>query len=204
MLGKARLAPIREVTVPRLELSAAVTSVQLRQTITEELEYKVDSVTFWTDSASMLNCINNESKRFHTFKSNRLTTIHNGSSLSEGRYVKGDMNPADDTSKGLKLDQMITNPRWLKDPHFVWQNESCWPTNIVVPPLSVEDPEVRKETRVCIESVIQRFSSWWRLKRVVAWFIRYKQFLNRKVYEKKKISKLAYPRSRLAIWKLKK
>ena len=158
-------------------------------------------MTFWTDSASMLKCINDESKRFHTFESNRLTTIRNGSSLSERRYVKGDMNPADDASKGLKLNQMITNPRWLKGPKFLWQNESCWPTNIDVPPLSVEDPEVRKETRVydtktnndCVESLIQRFSSWRRLKRAVAWLIRYKQFLNRKVYEKKEDFKIGIP-----------
>ena len=41
--ARARLAPIREITIPRLELSAAVMAVQLRQTIDEELEYKVDA-----------------------------------------------------------------------------------------------------------------------------------------------------------------
>ena len=189
VLGKTRLAPIREVTIPKLELSAAGMSVQLRQKIIEELEYKVHSATFWTDSVSVLKCINNESKRFHTFKSNRLTTIRNGSSLSEWRNVKGEMNPANNASKGLKLDQMITNPRWLKGPNFLQQNESCWPIKIEVPPLSIEDPKVRNETRVyvtktnndCIESLLQQYSSWWQLKRAVAWVTRYKKFLNRKV-----------------------
>ena len=63
-------------------------AVQLRQTIDEELEYKVDSVTFWTDSISVLKCIKNENKRFHTFESIRLTVIRNGSSVSEWRYVQ--------------------------------------------------------------------------------------------------------------------
>ena len=43
---------------------------------------------------SVLKCINNESKRFHTFESNRLTVIHNGSSHSEWHYVNRDNNPA--------------------------------------------------------------------------------------------------------------
>ncbi|XP_028404810.1 uncharacterized protein LOC114527376 [Dendronephthya gigantea] len=83
VLGKARLAPIREIAIPRLELSAAVMAVRLHQTIEEELEYKIDGVTFWTDSISVLKCIKNETKRFHTFESNCLTAIRNGSSISE-------------------------------------------------------------------------------------------------------------------------
>ena len=50
VIGKARLAPICEITIPRLELSAAVISVQLHQTIKEELDVVVDKVTFWIDS----------------------------------------------------------------------------------------------------------------------------------------------------------
>ena len=48
ILGKARVAPIREITIPRLELSAAVVSVQLRESIQRELDMKLDRVMFWT------------------------------------------------------------------------------------------------------------------------------------------------------------
>lgn len=59
VLGKARLAPIREIAIPRLELSAAVISVQLRQTIEEALDMSVDQVIFWTDSTTVLRCLKN-------------------------------------------------------------------------------------------------------------------------------------------------
>ena len=111
ILGRARVAPIREITIPRLELSAAVVSVQLRESIQRELDMKLDRVMFWTDSTSVLKCIRNETKRFHTFESNRLTIIHNGSEVSEWRHVKGEENPADDASKGLKLDELLQNGR---------------------------------------------------------------------------------------------
>ena len=73
VMGKARLAPIREISIPRLELTAAVISVKLSKIIREELDMTIDQVYYWTDSTSVLKCINNKSKRFHTFESNHLT-----------------------------------------------------------------------------------------------------------------------------------
>ncbi|XP_022803018.1 uncharacterized protein LOC111340435 [Stylophora pistillata] len=73
VMGKARLAPIREISIPRLELTAAVISVRLSRIIQEELDMRIDSVSYWSDSTSVLKCINNESKRFHTFESDRLS-----------------------------------------------------------------------------------------------------------------------------------
>ena len=49
IIGRARVAPICEITILRLELSAAVVSVQLRESVQKELDVKLDRVTFgWT------------------------------------------------------------------------------------------------------------------------------------------------------------
>ncbi|CAB4028223.1 Hypothetical predicted protein, partial [Paramuricea clavata] len=111
VMGKARLAPLREISIPRLELTAAVISVRLSKIIQEELDLEIERIYYWTDSMSVLKCINNESKRFHTFESNRLTVIRSGSDPSQWMYVNRDDNPADDGSKGVKLDAMISNDR---------------------------------------------------------------------------------------------
>ena len=148
---------------------------------------------FWTDSISVLKCIKNENKRFHTFESNRLTVIRNGYSVSEWRYVEGKKNLADDASEGLKLEEMLANKRWLEGPDFLWNSQDSWPTMIDVPALLDEDPEVRKESKIylatvdndCLQTLLQRYSSWWRLKRAVVWLARYKQFLRMKVHQKK-------------------
>ena len=76
VMGKARFAPIREISIARLELNTAVVSVKLRVLIQEELDMEIQRVYHWTDSTSVLKCIVNESKRFHTFESNRSTIIH--------------------------------------------------------------------------------------------------------------------------------
>ncbi len=192
VLGKARVAPIREITIPRLELSATVISVKLNRIIQNELDSVVNSVTYWTDSQSVLKCICNELKRFHTFESNRLTIIHNGSSVDEWRYVSSEDNPADDASKGLKLDEMVKGGRWLNGPDFLWKDESCWPAKVVHKPMDDDDPALRKGNLIYVtsasesplESLVKRYSSWWKLKRAVAWLLRYRTNLKKKAQQK--------------------
>lgn len=55
VMGKARLAPIHEISIPRLELTAAVISVRLSSIIREELDMVIQHVYYWTDSTSVLN-----------------------------------------------------------------------------------------------------------------------------------------------------
>ena len=148
--------------------SAAVISVKLNQIIRRELEIKIDGVNYWTDSTTALKRLNNDTKRFHTFESNRLTTIRSLWSTSDWRYVNRNDNPADDASKGLRLDEMMKNSRWLNGLAFLWKEESSWLALIEVPALKDNNPDVRKESRIyitvavqdSIESLIHHYSSW--------------------------------------------
>ena len=108
----------------------------------------VNKVIYWTDSTSVLKCIYSETKRFHTFESNRLTIIHDGSTPQQWHYVNREDNPADDGSKGLKLDVLIKNDRWLTGPKFLWGEEDCWPAMVKIPTLKDDDPKVRKENQI--------------------------------------------------------
>lgn len=193
VMGKARLAPIREISIPRLELTAAVISVKLSHATRDELDLTVNKVIYCTDSTCVLKCINNETKRFHTFESNRLTIIHDGSTPQEWRYVNREENPADDGSKGLKLDALTKNDRWLTGPKFLWEDEACWPKMVEIPCLKDEDPEVRKENQIyatsvsrdVVEELILYYSSWWKLRVAVSWLLRYKRYLKNKLLQRR-------------------
>ena len=102
----------------KTELTATVISLKLSHAIRDELDLAVNKSVYWTDSTTALKCIHNQTKRFHTFESNRLTIIHDGSTPEEWRYVNRDANPADDGSKGLKLGTLIKNDRWLIGTRF--------------------------------------------------------------------------------------
>ena len=49
LVGKSRLAPLKQMSIPRLELAAATVSLRLNKLLTNELEIPIDKITFWTD-----------------------------------------------------------------------------------------------------------------------------------------------------------
>ena len=117
--GKPRLVPLKQVTVPRLELSAATISVRLDKGLKREIDFPLtyDSA-FWTDSTSVLRYIKNESKRFHTFVANRVAIIRDGSRPDQWRPVSGQQNPSDDLSRGLSVEALLNSDRWIKRTDF--------------------------------------------------------------------------------------
>ena len=88
LIGKSRLAHLKPMTVPRLELSAAVLAVQLDKSVREELDVPVTQSTYWSDSTCVLQYIRNQSKRFHTFVANRLSVIHENSAPHQWRHLR--------------------------------------------------------------------------------------------------------------------
>ena len=105
-------------------------------------------------------------------------------------------NPADDGSKGLKLDVLIKNDRWLTGPKFLWEDEECWPAIVEIPIRKDDDPEVRKENQVYVvstsrdvmEKLMMYYSSWWKLKVAVSWLLRYKRYLKNKILQRRESS----------------
>ena len=70
LTGKSRLAHLKPMTVPRLELFAAVLAVQLDNSVREEFHVPITQSTYWSDSTCVLQYIRNQSKTFHTFVAN--------------------------------------------------------------------------------------------------------------------------------------
>ena len=87
LLGKARVTPLKPVTIARLELKAALVSVKVSQTLQEEHEYGEVDDFFWTDSKVVLGYINNDARRFHTFVANRVQEIRDNTSLKQLLYI---------------------------------------------------------------------------------------------------------------------
>ena len=181
-MGKSRLAPIKPVTIPRMELSAAVIATRLERMSRSELTLPISESFFWTDSTCVLRYIENLDRRFQTFVANRVATIHDVSYPSQWRYVSTECNPADDASRGVKADALH---RWIHGPEFLTQPSSSWPQRPagMKNEISDDDPEVKREivtyssgTSGCnpLIQLMERFSSWSRLKKIVAWILRYK------------------------------
>ena len=166
--------------MPRLELNAATLAVKLDGMFRKELELSITSSVFWTISTSVLRYIRNNDKRFHTFVSNRLTVIHDGSSVDQWRHVDSKRNASDVTTRGLSAKALLSDEKWKQGPEFLWLEESSWPKF----PASLEtssqnDPEIKEHKRVYSmqlknlaqpdDKVFAYYSSWYKLQRSVAY-----------------------------------
>ena len=110
----------------------------------QELEYEITTETFWTDSMVVLGYIANDSKRFHVFVANRVQQIRDHTTSSQWRHVKTAENPADDASRGVSVDELVHQSKWLTGPDFLWKTElpssEDKTTDLEV---STDDPEVK-------------------------------------------------------------
>ena len=193
LFGKSRVAPLKRVTIPRMELTAATLAVKLDKVITTELQYPVAKTFFWTDSMAVIRYIANQSSRFQTFVANRLAIIQEATDTCQWRFVDGNSNPADFASRGLRVDDTAKSKIWIGGPTFLWGPQSEWPTN---PDMDLridpKDPEARKSINTAIvqeshllDDLILRFSSWVKLKRILAWILLYISRLSQHVHNHK-------------------
>ena len=101
VIGKARVAPFKTVTISRLELTAATVPVKVVSMLKEELDYDGLQNFFWTDRKVVLGFISNESRRFPVYVANRGQLIRDHTSPDQWRYVESGSNPADEASRSL-------------------------------------------------------------------------------------------------------
>ena len=194
------------MTVPRLELTAATVAVKLHKQIKEELTLPIHEVTFWTDSTIVLQYINNSHTRFQTFVSNRLATIHDISTPSQWRHVSSDLNPADYASRGFNPHERTKLKIWLEGPSFLLKDESQWPNQPTqLPEIDENDQNVKRSKKVQAHAVMQdqgfdslvyHYSSWYGLKKALAWLSRFKNYL---LYRTGKIAKEDVKRGELSV-----
>ena len=194
LMAKARVAPLKLVSIPRLELTAAVVSVNVVQDLERELDLDIDADIYYSDSTVVLGYIQNEARRFHVYVGNRVQAIREKTSPESWYHVKGKDNPADIASRSVSPKELLDSPTWLNGPDFLWHAELPENTNSAST-LDENDPEVRKVTihAVNVESqkgplgvdILNRFSSWFKLKRAVALATKYVSILRTKVAQKR-------------------
>ena len=196
VMGKSRVTPLKSVTIPRLELTAAVVSVRVSQWLVHELDYQDVTEFFWTDSKVVMGYINNVTRRFHVFVANRVQQIHEHTQAQQWQYIDTRSNPADAASRGLTAKQLLDdNNRWFRGPHFLW-NPGAYQAEIenTPEPLDPNDPEVKVSTLATqseesfpdhIETArLDRFSNWFKLRRAVAVCLRFKRLLKERRIQK--------------------
>ena len=168
VMGKSRVAPLKMISIPRLELTAATVAAKISQFLLEELDFFDITVFFWTDSMTVLRYLRNVSTRFKIFVAHRVQQIQDATDINSWNYVPTDRNPADLASRGIDPNDSEKLDFWLKGPSFLKETSNY--NRLFEEPLSERDElEVRQccltETFIDLNALILRYSNIHRLQR---------------------------------------
>ncbi|CAG9583357.1 unnamed protein product [Danaus chrysippus] len=173
LAGKARVTPLKPVSIPRLELQAALLGTRLAQSVLEELDVVPKRRTYWTDSSTVLAWIRSDPRTFKPFVAHRLAEIEDTSRPDEWRWVPTSQNPADDATRRTPKD-FTARHRWFTGPDFLAKEEDKWPEHRrFKTSITGEEKETKHLVAVVSPSSLPtpdpvRFSRWVRLLRATA------------------------------------
>jgi len=176
--SKARVAPVKIVTIPRLELTAAVIAVKLSLKLREELRLNINEEYFWCDSQIVLAYLNNDAKRFHVFVANRVQFVRDHTKPCQWQYVASEENPADHASRGRNATELLAS-NWFKGPAFLHNIDvkfKCMTqTNLMLgdPEIKLQAFNVQMQDSNDLLEVLTRYSDWNLAIRVIARVLRF-------------------------------
>lgn len=132
-----RVAPLKQLSLPCLELQVAVLDVRLYCVVKQELTVVIKDTIFWSDSETVLQYTADKSRHFHTFMANRVSEIHDATDPTQGRHVSGHCNPAGNCTWGLGAANLDHNCWWLNGPAFLSKSVEYWPQDMLDPSLKM-------------------------------------------------------------------
>ncbi|XP_062557202.1 uncharacterized protein LOC134222066 [Armigeres subalbatus] len=208
--AKTKVAPLRALSIPRLELQAAMMGSRLIQKICLALTINIRKRFLWTDSATVLAWLRSDSRRYHQFVAFRVGEILSLTNVDEWRYVPSRENVADDATKWNTGPSFDSNCRWYQGPSFLQDPENQWPAegsgDLADRDTNLEEVRIVAVHRTVEELVeVQRFSNWNRLLRAMAYVHRAVAVWKNSPGERRSLnvpSQGAFAKAEVSLWRL--
>lgn len=183
--SKTRVTPQKLVSMPRLELQAAVLGVRLAKFVMNEHRIKFCERKFWCDSKTVLSWLRRDQSMFKQFVAFRIGEILEDSDIAEWNYVPSKDNVADYGTKWKSIPSSEIHSKWFKGPQFLNEPESNWNQESCSLVENAEENICEVFVHQC-GSLFQivdptRFSKWYRMVRSTAYVWRFIQRTRAKI-----------------------
>ena len=217
--ARARVAPLHQLSVPRLELLATQLALDLMELIHQALPISMTKTWFWTDSTNVLCWILAESRAFNSFVGHKVARIQTTTPRERWSWVPTKQNPADIPSRGASMRDLRKENLWWKGPEFLVQGQELWPKQPdQVNPTKEALKEMKKgDTFVYLaaqppnrregplrdgysgerDELPTRKGSWTKTVRITAWCLRWKNRKNKDYLDGEDLQKATW-----RIWRL--
>ncbi|GFX05368.1 integrase catalytic domain-containing protein [Trichonephila clavipes] len=176
--AKARVAPLKPLSIPRLELMACCIGSRLANSIVNALNLPNLRITFWSDSTTALWWIK-EKGSWSVFVENRVKEIRQLTRGHLWKHVPGNLNIADLLSRGCSPQQMLIS-RWWEGPLWLRESPEYWPLGET--PGDSEEVELERKKLKVVNIDLSRDTPPWHLYaisdynkmiRVFSWILRF-------------------------------